>query len=62
MADMTMKKFIDKADISRQTAYDWMERGFIKRKYFGTKPKFSDEDLADVPNIKKMLKQNQHRL
>lgn len=57
-----MKEFTKRSKLSRQTVYDWMERGFIERKNFGKKPMFTEEDLINVPSIQNMLKQNQHRL
>lgn len=62
MNALTMKEFTKKAGVSRQTVYDWMKRGFIKQKRFGMKILFTDKDLSNVPNIKKILKNNQHRL
>lgn len=57
-----MAQFTEQGRVSRQTVYDWMKRGFIKRKNFRTKAYFTQEDLMNIPSIRTMLKQNQHRM
>lgn len=62
MDKLTMKEFTEQGKVSRQTVYDWMERGFIKRKNFGKKPYFTQSDLGLIPAIRRTLKQNQYRM
>lgn len=57
-----MAEFIRQAGVSRQTIYDWMDRGFLKKKTFGHRPYFTQEDLMLVPTIRTALKKNQYRM
>jgi len=62
MDKLTMQQFKEQSGVSRQTIYDWLNRGFIKRKSFGKKPYFTQADLARIPAIRKTLKENQNRI
>jgi len=62
MNKLNISEFATKAHTSRETVYDWIERGFLEKKHWGKKPYLTQEDLMLVPSIRKLLKENQHRL
>lgn len=59
---MSLSDFALKAGISRQTLNNWLERGFLTRKYDEKTPYLTGKDFGLVPEIRKLLKTNQHRL
>ena len=59
---MNLSNFAKRVGVSRQTLNNWLDRGFLIRKYYEKTPYLTSEDLKIVPEIRKLLKTNQHRL
>ena len=59
---MNIKAFAKEAGVSRNTIHDWINRGLLETKMWGKKPYLTSLDLTLVPHIKKLLKENQHRV
>ena len=58
----SVTKFSAQGKISKPTIYDWVKRGFLEAKKWGGRDYFTSADLLLIPKIRKLLRQNQHRI